>query len=321
MNVNIIFGGSLASNRARGKYLKSLNDSERIYKKQIDIVINNFFYSDFDPNKLCILDISDGILTPTNNFSCLGKIFFKIWIKRRRISYLRKFDAVVCACSAQYLVLRKYLKNVYVVPDLSYYHLKFKKKNNIHRDDVLKFVWDGQSVNFPKVKTFIENNRSLFSKPDRVLYVITDEVMKDSDFSIRNYIESLALNVFFVRWDEHTYIDEVRKCDVGIAFVDLKCENSILKPENKLVNYLGLGLTAIASNTLAYSTFAENCPGSVIICNDNQEWLEAFEYYNRNKERIVELAEVGRKYVVDNYSESSLIKVWLSIISDLEGRN
>jgi glycosyltransferase involved in cell wall biosynthesis len=231
---------------------------------------------------------------------------------------LKKFDGVVCASNAQYQVLKKYVKKVYIIPDLSYYHKRYEKKNKIQKGNVLKFVWDGQSVNFPKVKQLIEKNKELFATPDMSLYIITDEVMTNNNFNIRSYIESLSLNIYFEKWEEETFIDNVKKCDVGIAFIDLKCKNSILKPDNKLVNYLGLGLPAIASKTLAYSLFAKNCPKSVIICNNNQQWIEAFKQFNRKKEEVVVLGEEGRKYVIDNYTEKKLINTWLNVISDLE---
>jgi glycosyltransferase involved in cell wall biosynthesis len=318
MKINIIFSSNVTSNRARGKYLSALNDIGNTYKKKIDIVINNFLYDDFDSNKISILDISDGILTPPNSYSIFKQIYQKLWVNKKRISYLKKFDGVVCASNAQYQVLKKYVKKVYIIPDLSYYHKRYEKKNKIQKGNVLKFVWDGQSVNFPKVKQLIEKNKELFATPDMSLYIITDEVMTNNNFNIRSYIESLSLNIYFEKWEEETFIDNVKKCDVGIAFIDLKCKNSILKPDNKLVNYLGLGLPAIASKTLAYSLFAKNCPKSVIICNNNQQWIEAFKQFNRKKEEVVVLGEEGRKYVIDNYTEKKLINTWLNVISDLE---
>jgi hypothetical protein len=318
MYVNVILSPNATSNRVRGNYLGALDNKGERYNKQIDIVINNFSYNEFDNSKISILDISDGILTPPRSYGLFGSLYHKLLINKRKISYIRKFDGVVCASIEQYRVLKKYVSNVYIVPDLSHYHHRYERKNRILVDSVLKFVWDGQSVNFQNIKLFIEENKSIFTKPDVSLYIITDEFMSGTNFNIRQYIESLPCNVHFVKWDEETFIDNVRKCDVGIAIVDMKCKHNLLKPENKLVNYVGLGLTAIASNTLAYSTFAKNCPDAIIICNKNSEWVEAIESMRRKKEELSVFGEQARKYVIDNYSESILIDTWIDIISDLQ---
>jgi len=317
MFVNVVLSQNLTSNRARGNYLYALNSASISSKKEVDIVINNFSYDGFCDDKISILDISDGVLTPPNYYSKLGRIYHKLVLNRKRTNYMRKFDAVVCACAAQYHVLKKYINNVYIVPDLSYYHYKYEEKSVIKSDNVLKFVWDGQSVNFRQLKAFIEENKSVFTNSDVSLYIITDEFMPGNNFNIRQYIETLSCNIHFVKWDEGTFIDNVKKCDVGLAIVDMKCNNSLLKPENKLVNYVGLGLAAIASNTMAYSAFAENCPNSVIICNANNDWIEAIEFMRANRDKLNKFGKQGREYVIENYSERKLIDSWISIISNL----
>jgi hypothetical protein len=316
MFVNVILSPNTTSNRVRGNYLLGLNEKVVGLNKQIEIVINNFSYNGFDINKICILDISDGILNPPRSYGLLGILYHKIFFNRRKIAYLRKFDGVVCACDAQYQVLKKFVSNVYIVPDLSHYHHRYERKDALQVNSILKFVWDGQSVNFPQVKLFIEKNLAILSKPDVSLYIITDEFMPGNKFSIKRYIETLKCNVHFVKWELNSFIDNVKNCDVGIAIVDMKCNNSLLKPENKLVNYVGLGLTAIASNTMAYSAFAKNCPNSVIICNANNDWIEAIEFMRANRDKLNKFGEQGREYVIENYSERKLIDSWISVISN-----
>lgn len=323
LNFFVELSDSEASNRGRGNYLKHFfKSAEKIINRDeesrnLHVVINNFAIKNFESNDLYILDISDAILTPPKSYSFLKRLYQKLIVNPRRVAYLRSFDAVVCACAAQARVLEKYISNVYIVPDVSFYHKKYVKKRALSIHDKIIFVWEGQGHNFPYVKELIDRNRDFFKKPDILLRIITDPINEKTGFSNEQYIKSLNINSEFIEWDQKTFIDYVGSAHIGIAIVDTYCKHAMFKPDNKLVNYLGLGLPTIASGTEAYVNFNEQCKESSIICFNNEDWTNALEFFRKHKEIIVQNGIFGRDFVLNNYDESNLILKWNNVIKEV----
>jgi hypothetical protein len=203
------------------------------------------------------------------------------------------------------------------MPDSSYYHELFEIANKPTRFDKTIFVWDGQGHNFRYLEKVIKNNITFFRRSDVLLKVITDRFNQLNNIDNMVKLEKYEINSEFVEWKVDTFMKEVNSAHVGLAPVDLKCPHAFAKPDNKLVNYQGLGLPVIASATRAYVDFSWNSPGGVITCKTDADWHMALEYWRANNLQAMRRGFLGRQYVLENYAPAVLAKRWQSIVLEL----
>ena len=325
IRVGIELAGSQAADRARALYLVAelrkngfINADFIENATEVDFLITR--KRDFSKkyhNKYKIFDVSDAIICPPKSNSYLKRVYQKYYINRKILNYIKQFNAIIVGSQAQKEVFQKYIKNIFIIPDVSYYdeHLVTNLKPN-PKDGVV-FVWDGQGHNFPYLEKIIQKNLKFFRLDDVKIKIITDKF--DYKRGVDNYqkIKSYSINSIFIEWDPTSFIAHVNSGHIGLAPVDLTCPFASAKPDNKMVNYQGLCLPAIASATKAYSDFSENSGGGVIVCRTDEDWGNALECWRNKKHKALECGLKGREYVLKNYSAETLGKRWSQIIMNI----
>ena len=312
-----------AANRARGNYLvnelinNGFNASFVEKNALVDIRIllkRDFFRKKI--NEILIFDISDAILIPPRSVSFIRKIYHKYLMNRKYGLFFKNCNAVIVASEIQKKSVMKYNKNTFVIEDSSFYH-KFYNHERLKICDKIIFVWDGQGNNFKYLLNILKKNVDFFKKDDVIIKVITDLYNPNTKENIQVILTKLDINYQFIEWNKHTFMDEVSKGHVGLAPLDISCPHSFAKPCNKMINYQGLGMSIIASNIQSYNQFSINSPGEIIVCNNDSDWSSALEYFRTNKAKLINSGDEGRKYVIENYAPSKLIRKWINVIESL----
>lgn len=323
--IGIELSGIPGSDRARGEYLaKELQrlgyDAWNVTEKE-NANIRIMRTRDFSRRRKCdeirIFDVSDAILNPPAHHSTIKRIYQRIVVNRKIAKFLSECNAVVVASRAQHIVIKRYNDNVYVIPDCSYYHGHFDPSSKPDARDRVVFVWDGQGHNFHYLESIVTKNADFFRRDDVLLKVVTDRIDRVNNIDNEMRLNNLQVNAKFIEWDIETFKGEVNAAHVGLAPVNLKCPFASAKPDNKMVNYQGLGLPAIASATMSYNDFADQSPGGVITCKTDADWKKALEYWRVSRRKVIDTGMQGRKYVIGNYKPAALAKKWKGVILDL----
>lgn len=314
------------SNRARGNYLVSelLNNGynasfvEKESIVDIRILLKRDFFSNRKKNndEILIFDISDPILIPPRSVSFVRKMYHKFLMNRKYGLFFKMCDAVIVASEFQKRSVLKYNKKTFVIEDSSYYHQSYKN-GRFGIGEKIIFVWDGQGQNFKYLLSILNKNVDFFKKDDVIIKVITDLYNPNSKEDIQVVLSKLGINYQFIEWNKYTFMDEVAKGHVGLAPLDISCHHSFAKPCNKMINYQGLGMPIIASKIQSYYEFSLNSPGEIKICKNDSDWALALEYFRINKNKLINSGNEGRKFVIENYAPSNIIRKWISVIESL----
>jgi len=332
MKVGIELSGIPTSDRARGAYLvnelKSIGFDVCLVDETelVDLRImlkrdRRALGREKNGEELRVFDVSDAILIPPINRNFLLRIYQLAVVNRRYSRFLTQCDAVVAASRAQQISMRRYNSNVYVIPDSSYYHPEYDQAEKPDPSRRVIFVWDGQGHNFPFLEYLIGRNTNFFRKNDVLLKVVTDRIDRVKNRNNKQKLDSYRINSEFIDWNVESFMREVNAAHVGLAPINLACPHSRAKPDNKIVNYQGLGLTAIASSTMAYSDYAKASAGGVIICKTDEDWRGALEYWRLNRMQSIAIGSLGRQFVLDNYTTPALARMWQRVIHDVLASN
>lgn len=201
-----------------------------------------------------------------------------------------------------------------MIPDSSFYHYDYMQQVKPASRDRVVFVWDGQGHNLGHLESIIKKNVDFFRKEDVILKVVTDRYNPSVGFDNAAVIKKYGINAEFIEWKPESFMNEVNKAHVGLAPVDMKCAHAMAKPDNKMVNYQGVGLPVIASATPAYEEFSKRSPGGVIVCHTDDDWRNALEYWRINRQQALTEGLLGRVYVIENYVPDVLSRKWKEII-------
>jgi len=332
MKIGIELSKIPATDRARGEYLINTLSASGVTITAIDennevdvrIIMQRgpaVWHRKRESNKAIIFDVSDAILTPPLSHSLFKRVYQKLVINPRYLSFFSECSAIVVACRRQQEILEKFGISSFIIPDHSYYHTAFDASKRPNPSDRIIFVWDGQGHNFPYLELIIRENIQFFRRADVSLKVVTDQKNLANGIDIKRKLLSYHINATFVEWNEATFVQEVNAAHVGLVPVDLRCPHAAAKPDNKMVNYQGLGLPIIASSTMAYEDYSRNSPGGVIICNSIGDWGDALEFWRMNRKNVIEKGGQGRSYVIEKYSAKALTAVWMNVINKVLNEN
>ena len=323
--IGIELSGIPATDRGRGRYLVSelrrlgYNAVNITEKEAVDIrvMLSRDFSRARNHSEIRIFDVSDAILSPPVCHSMIRRIYQMLFVNRKIIKFISECDAVVVASKLQQAAMNRYNDLVYLIPDSSYYHKRYDPRGKPDVERQIVFVWDGQGSNFHYLESIIAKNVDFFRRNDVLLKVITDRIDQVNNIDNEIRLKNLQVNAKFIEWGAETFMDEVNAAHVGLAPVDLECPFASAKPDNKIVNYQGLGLPVIASATMSYNDFAVQSPGGVITCKTDADWKNALEYWRVNRKNVIDAGMQGREYVLDNYKPAVLARKWERVILDL----
>jgi len=332
IKIGIELSGIHTSDRARGNYLiaETSKSDTRISSicpsDNVDVRIimkrgAEVWGRKKKPGEILIFDVSDAILTPPLSYSIAKRLYQRLVINPKYISFLSECNAIVVACRKQQEILSKYGISSLIIPDHSYYHTSFDASKRKIPTERIIFVWDGQGHNFPYLELIIKENIEFFRRSDVLLKVVTDKKNLVNGTDNKEILLSYNINATFVEWNEASFVQEVNAAHVGLAPVDLRCPHAIAKPDNKMVNYQGLALPIIASSTMAYKDYSKKSPGGVIICDSMSDWSDALEFWRLNRDTVIQRGAQGRSYVIENYSAKALTNAWLRVIDSVLNEN
>lgn len=327
ITVGIELNGTRASTLGRVDYLfEKLKSSDLKVKEvcageYVDIrIVQSGRFEHVKNEKILLADFSNPILIPPRYNGLVKNIYQRFFINRKWRNFLCSCDAIVVACNEQKKSIQVHNRNVYVIPDVSYYHREYLPKRPKSVADAVTFVWDGQGHNFPYVHQILKNNIKFFRRPDVLVRVITDRFDKVSGEDNEKKLVKLDINYEFFEWAPESYISLVATSDIGLAPVDMKCLHAKAKPENKIVNYGGLGLPTIASETDAYLAVSKGFNGLVTVCRNENGWTEALNYWLNEKQNLYVHSEQLHQFVKKEYKDDALTGAWFRILQAFESR-
>lgn len=111
-----------------------------------------------------------------------------------------------------------------------------------------------------------------------------------------------------IKWDVDTWQQELAKCDIGIAPLDVDLQPA--KSNNKATTYMALGLPVVAAPLPAYKQLAEGC----ILAKTEEEWTEALKSLRYAEERM----KIGKKgkELAKRYSLDVIGQYWANTLLD-----
>lgn len=320
--IGIEKSGIGASDRSRVSYLsQELFDSNKVVLKYVDEdeyvdirLLQKRDYNRKKNEKILIFDCSDNILVPWKSTIFLKKIYFYLRVRRNIEKFLRKPDALVVASQLQRESAQMYNDNIYIIPELSFYHERF----DIHKKldtRTLKFVWDSKGHYFDFIYNLLKDNLSFFRRKDVQITILTDKKNEITGFDNEKALQSLNVNSIFKEWKEMSFIENVADCHIGLAPRDLDCGHSNAAPANKLVNYQGLGLACIASKIKSFEDFKKNTHGLIYLCESREDWSNALSKIINQKDEIIDQREKAHKFTKKNFGKKNLSSLWLDILN------
>lgn len=310
---------SKATWRARTVYLIEyfLNNHAIIKnnpKDSVDLTITNdiYYIPSENSSKKSILNNTDGNYVARRDEKLLKKLYVNYYKSKKLLKRYKQFSAIVVSSKEQQFFTSVYCPDCYVIPDSSFYHTRFNPSLKPRLTQELVFTWDGQGHNYTYIHKFILNNYKFFSSPMVRLQIITDELDLYGN-SNRQRLNSLNINAEFITWSENNFIEFTNAAHVGLAIVDTKCKNARSKPENKLVNYSGLGLFTLCSNIRSYNEFLVKWPQAGSIINENNSLITLSNLKKNILNHHQQLRSI-RETIINSYDSQILLTQWLQII-------
>lgn len=155
--------------------------------------------------------------------------------------------------------------------------------------------WIGTAPNMAFLRVCAEALRQLASKYDFELFVVgpTEEPLRKIDLQ--------GVNVCFQPWSADAEIDHLHRMDIGLMPLPEGQEWMKYKAATKLVQYLAIGIPAVAS---PIGVNAGILDGSRVgyAARNTDEWVDALEKLLLDRELRTRLGQAGRELVAARYS-------------------
>lgn len=247
--------------------------------------------------KKVIYDFDDAIWIPNTSSENKIAAFLKAnW----KVKYICKWaDTVVAGNKFLCAFASKYNKNVVCVPtvvDTDNGHNKIKE----HRTDSILVGWTGSHSTLPFLEQMLPTLQDLHNEHPFTLLVIANK-KPDYDFP----------SLMFIPWKEESEIDDLLNADIGLmplttdAWSEGKCGF-------KLIQYLSLGIPAVASPIGVNSTIIEHGRNGYI-AQTQDEWKQHLLTLMKDMDSRKEMGKAGREKIVKEYSVQSQKNTFLSL--------
>lgn len=247
--------------------------------------------------KKVIYDFDDAIWIPnTSNENKIAALLKANW----KVKYICKWvDTVVAGNKFLCDFASQYNKNVVCIPtvvDTENGHNKIKE----HREDTILVGWTGSHSTLPFLDQIIPTLQDLHNEQPFTLLVIAN---KKPDYNFPS--------LMFIPWKEETEIEDLLNADIGLmpltadAWSEGKCGF-------KLIQYLSLGIPAVASPVGVNSTIIENGRNGYI-AHTPEDWKQHLLSLMKDLTSRKEMGKVGREKIVNEYSVQSQKNTFLSL--------
>lgn len=233
--------------------------------------------------------------------------------KNEFLKLLSLFDCIIVGSTAQKLIIEDYNKKVTIIQDITEEIPLLKMKIGGQENGIL---WEGfASSNLPIFKKIFQyaNNivqsSTFYLVTDQKYYFVANRYLGCQTRTIFNFLFLYypKNNFKTISWGIDNLVEFAKKSKVG--FIPIS-NNKIaqLKPENKVVIMIRLGLLPIVSKIPAYEEFCNKYDLDVCFSN-----LHEFKRIYLNVESLILKLENVRPRILEDYSYSSIKSKWEKI--------
>lgn len=274
------------------------NDYGNLFMEKLLLKIHPNAILDFDD------DIAAAKKQPKKINSLYGKILMEHGDKfNASLKLYHRF--IVGSNYLKELVLERVPKtkpeNVCVIPTCVDYD-KYPAKQQFLKDEVIRFGWIGGDHNLPLLGTIISELNKVAQTENIELIIIAGQNPEFSaEFPVR-----------FYQWSLSREIELLSKIDVGLMPVE-DTPRGRGKCGFKLIQYMGLGIPAIASAVGANNEIIEHEKNGWLVVKDN--WTEILQKAASGK-NFEEIAQNARTTVEKSYSFTGNYHKYLEFIND-----
>lgn len=255
-----------------------------------------------------ILDFDDDIAAAKNQPRQITNLFGKIMLEDGN-----KFNNTLRLYS-RFIVASDYLKNkilrenkdlnpksVWVIPTCVNYN-EYAAKEYPENIEKLTFGWIGGSHNYPLLDKIIPILKKLAVNHQFQLLVIGgNKYDRETNFPIK-----------FKKWSIHNEINDIREIDIGLMPLDNSAKSQG-KGGFKLIQYMGMGVTSVASKVTINKEIVDNTFNSFLV-ESEEEWLNVLKNTLECKYDLGKIGKEARKTICDSYTFDSNIDTYLSIL-------
>ena len=241
-------------------------------------------------NKKIVYDFDDAIWIPNtsaqNKIAGLVKSFWKVKYICKWSYKISAGNDFLCAFAAN-----SGAKNVCRIPTVVNTTKRYNQLKQ-HKTDNIVVGWTGSHSTLQFLQPLIPIIKKLQTEIDFTFLVIAD---KKPDLDLQNWK--------FCPWDEATEIEDLLKIDIGVmplkndAWSEGKCGF-------KLIQYLSLGIPAIANSVGVNKNIVENSING-FLADDEQQWETALKTLLGDEEMRKRMGGKGREKMINEYSISS----------------
>ena len=183
--------------------------------------------------------------------------------------------------------------NVQIIPttvDLSRYVAR-----PAHPNGKATIVWTGVASNIPSLQLLFPVLSRLASETPFTLRIVCDA-------GTPNPFPAANFPVELIGWSETSEVESLQGCSIGIMPLE-DSEWSRGKCGFKLLQYMALGIPAVASAVGANTTIIENGKNGFLATTDD-DWLHSLRLLLQDSTRAAHIAAQGRETVEQHFSTS-----------------
>jgi len=234
---------------------------------------------------------------------------------------LERADAVVCSTDEQVVNISKYSANVHPILDL---HSEIEvRRPTISGGTGLDIMWEGLAVTLPAIEQMLPALKSLSSRYELRLHLVTDLRYKRYMNRFRtclteDVVAPWGIEVRLHQWSVDTLAEVADGCDIAVVPVDLSDPMAAGKPENRMRIFWRLGLPVVVSASSAHVRAASLADiAGQVLCTTSDDWRRVLERLHERPDERLRIAEAGQAAALSTYSEESLASRWDRLFESL----
>ena len=261
----------------------------------------------FHPN--AILDFDDDISEAKKQPRKITNLFGKIMLEDGN-----KFNNTLRLYS-RFIVASNYLKDkvlkenkdlnqnsIWIIPTCVDYN-KYAPKLYPKNIEEPTLGWIGGNHNYFLLDTIIPILNNLASHHKFQLLVIGGN----------KYSSKTNFPINFKKWSIHDEINDIREIDIGLMPLD-NSARSKGKGGFKLIQYMGMGVTSVASKVTVNRKIVKNKFNSFLV-ESEEEWLNVLKNIFERKYDLDKIGKEARKTICDYYTFDSNIDNYLKFLN------
>lgn len=252
-------------------------------------------------SKKIIFDIEDNILTEEigsiNWLASILKSKYKIkYLIEHADQIITSSPALEDKCNS----ISKKSNALFIPPTLEedrFLPKKIKKSNN----EKIVIGWTGTFSSRACLDLIIPHLEVLYKKKNFKLMII-------GNFEMQN--KNLDLEV--IKWNSHDEIKQLHRFDIGLYPLP---KNDWVNGKSglKALQYMAIGIPAVCTAVGNVNNLIEHDKDGILIYNE-KEWVTSLEALIDNSAKRNEIGINARKKFINNYSQKTIFKKYLSVI-------